>query len=192
MMAFFGLLYLLPIAWSLAVQDGAVIDFVAAALINAFAGLGLASATRRYRRELKPRDGFLLVSLSWALMSASAAVPFMIALPDLTFHRRLFRSRVRASPPPARRCSTISTTCRSRSTCGGTRCTGSAASASSCWRSPCCRCWASAACSCTRPRRPARSRTRSSRRASPRPPRRCGSPTSRSPWSASSRCTSPA
>ena len=34
MMAFFGLLYLLPIAWSLGVQDGAVIDFVAAALIN--------------------------------------------------------------------------------------------------------------------------------------------------------------
>ena len=28
MMAFFGLLYLLPIAWSLGVQDGAVIDFV--------------------------------------------------------------------------------------------------------------------------------------------------------------------
>ena len=39
MMAFFGLLYLLPIAWSLGVQDGAVMDFVAAALINAFVGL---------------------------------------------------------------------------------------------------------------------------------------------------------
>ena len=92
MMAFFGLLYLLPIAWSLAVQDGAVIDFVAAALINAFAGLGLAAATRRYRRELKPRDGFLLVSLSWALMSASAAVPFMIAMPDLTFTDAYFEA----------------------------------------------------------------------------------------------------
>ena len=34
MMAFFGLLYVLPIAWSLGVQDGAVIDFVVAALIN--------------------------------------------------------------------------------------------------------------------------------------------------------------
>ena len=43
MMAFFGLLYLLPIAWSLAVQDGAVIDFVAAALINAFVGLAVAA-----------------------------------------------------------------------------------------------------------------------------------------------------
>jgi trk system potassium uptake protein len=92
MMAFFGLLYLLPIAWSLGVQDGAVIDFVAAALINAFVGLMVATATRRFRRELKPRDGFLLVALSWALMSASAAVPFMIALPDLGFTDAYFEA----------------------------------------------------------------------------------------------------
>ena len=78
MMAFFGLLYLLPIAWSLAVQDGAVMDFVIAAGINAGAGLAVALATRRFRRELKPRDGFLLVSLSWVLMSASAAIPSTI------------------------------------------------------------------------------------------------------------------
>jgi trk system potassium uptake protein TrkH len=92
MMAFFGLLYLLPIAWSLAVQDGAVIDFVAAGLINAFVGLAVATATRRFRRELKPRDGFLLVTLSWVLMSASAAIPLMIALPDLTFTDAYFEA----------------------------------------------------------------------------------------------------
>ena len=83
MMAFFGLLYLLPIAWSLGVQDGAVMDFVIAAAINAVAGLAVATATRRFRRELKPRDGFLLVTLSWVLMSGSATIPLMIALPDL-------------------------------------------------------------------------------------------------------------
>ena len=43
MMAFFGLLYLLPIAWSLGVQDGAVMDFVIAAAINAVAGLAVAT-----------------------------------------------------------------------------------------------------------------------------------------------------
>ena len=92
MMAFFGLLYLLPIAWSLAVRDGAVIDFVAAGLINVLVGLAAAAATRRYRRELKPRDGFLLVTLSWALMSASAAIPLMIALPDLSFTDAYFEA----------------------------------------------------------------------------------------------------
>jgi trk system potassium uptake protein len=85
MTAFFGLLYLLPIGWSLAVRDGHVIDFVAAALITACVGLAVAAATRKFRRELKPRDGFLLVSLSWTLMSASAAIPFMIAMPDISF-----------------------------------------------------------------------------------------------------------
>src|SRR3954454_12028659 len=92
MMAFFGMLYAVPIAWSLGAQDGAVIDFVAAALINAFVGLLVATATRRFRRELKPRDGFLLVTLSWTLMSASAAIPFMIALPDLSFTDAYFES----------------------------------------------------------------------------------------------------
>ncbi len=85
MMAFFGLIYLLPIAWSLGARDGAVMDFVIAGGINVIAGLAIALATRRFRRELKPRDGFLLVTLSWVLMSASATIPLMIALPDLSF-----------------------------------------------------------------------------------------------------------
>ena len=92
MMAFFGLLYLLPIAWSLGSQDGAVVDFLIAAGINAVAGLAVALATRRFRRELKPRDGFLLVTLSWVLMSASAAIPLMIALPDLSFTDAYFEA----------------------------------------------------------------------------------------------------
>jgi trk system potassium uptake protein TrkH len=92
MMAFFGLIYLLPIGWSLAVGDGAVIDFVIAGGINAVAGLVIAGLTRRFRRELKPRDGFLLVTLSWVLMSASAAIPLMIALPDLTFTDAYFEA----------------------------------------------------------------------------------------------------
>ena len=92
MMAFFGVIYLLPIAWSLAVQDGAVMDFVIAGGINAVVGLVIAVATRRFRRELKPRDGFLLVTLSWALMSASAAIPLMIALPDLSFTDAYFEA----------------------------------------------------------------------------------------------------
>jgi trk system potassium uptake protein len=92
MMAFFGLLYLLPIAWSLGAHDGAVVDFLAAAAINVVIGLAVALATRRFRRELKPRDGFLLVTLSWALMSGSAAIPLKLALPDLTFTDAYFEA----------------------------------------------------------------------------------------------------
>jgi trk system potassium uptake protein TrkH len=92
MMAFFGLLYVLPIVWSLAVGDGAVMDFVIAAGVNVGLGLALSLVTRRFRRELKPRDGFILVTLSWVLMSGSAAIPLMIALPDLTFTDAYFEA----------------------------------------------------------------------------------------------------
>jgi len=91
-MAFFGLIFVLPIVWSVGVNDGAVLDFVAAAGINVVFGAAVALATKRFRRELKPRDGFLLVTLAWTLMSASAAVPFMIALPDLTFTDAYFEA----------------------------------------------------------------------------------------------------
>ena len=85
MTAVFGSTFLLPIVCSLVMRDGMVMVFVASALINVFVGLLLATATRRYRRELKPRDGFLLVTLSWVIMSVSAAVPLLIGLPGLSF-----------------------------------------------------------------------------------------------------------
>jgi trk system potassium uptake protein len=92
MLAFFGVCYVLPIACSLITQDGTFIDFAAAAGLNVLVGLAIAGLTRRFRRELKPRDGFLLVSLSWVLMSASAAVPLLIAFPDLSFTDAYFEA----------------------------------------------------------------------------------------------------
>ena len=93
MMAFFGLIFVLPTVWSLGVRDGAILDFVVAAAINVVAGLTVALATRRFRRELKPRDGFLLVTLTWTLMSASASIPLMIALPERFGRAKRHRGR---------------------------------------------------------------------------------------------------
>jgi trk system potassium uptake protein len=92
MLAFFGAAFLIPIAWSLAAQDGAVMDFVYAAAANTIIGLSVALATRGQRRELKARDGFILVTLSWVLMSASGALPLMIALPNLSFTDAYFEA----------------------------------------------------------------------------------------------------
>jgi trk system potassium uptake protein TrkH len=92
MLAFFGLLYLLPISWSLAVGDGLAGDFGIALALNAVVGLSVAAATRRFRRELKPRDGFILVTLAWTLMSASATVPFLLVMPDLSFTDAFFEA----------------------------------------------------------------------------------------------------
>ncbi|MGA1424934.1 MAG: potassium transporter TrkG, partial [Steroidobacteraceae bacterium] len=84
MMAFFAGVYLLPLVVSLIVQDGYAHFYVAAAAINIVFGLGVAAATRRHKRELKSRDGFLLVTLVWVLMSLSGSVPFFLALPELS------------------------------------------------------------------------------------------------------------
>lgn len=92
MMAFFAITYILPIICSLIFQDGVAIDFLLAAALNVAIGLTIALATRRYKRELKPRDGFLLVTLAWVLMSLSAALPLMLALPDLSFTDAIFET----------------------------------------------------------------------------------------------------
>jgi trk system potassium uptake protein TrkH len=92
MLAFFSIAFIAPMLWSLASGDGQLLDFVAAAIINAVVGLALSAITRGYRRELKARDGFALVTLSWVLISASGAVPLMIALPDLSFTDAYFEA----------------------------------------------------------------------------------------------------
>ena len=92
MMALFAITFLMPLASALIFQDGTFDDFAIAAGINVVAGLAIAAATRRYKRELKARDGFLLVTLSWVLMSLSAAVPLMIALPGISFTDAYFEA----------------------------------------------------------------------------------------------------
>jgi trk system potassium uptake protein TrkH len=92
MLMFFSITYVLPIVTSLIYSDGHLLDFVIAALGSLGAGALLWAATRRRKRELRSRDGFLLVSLAWALMSATATVPLLIALPDLTFTDAFFEA----------------------------------------------------------------------------------------------------
>lgn len=92
MMTFFAVTFIMPMICSIITQDGVFIDFFVAAAINIVLGLAIAGSTRRYKRELKARDGFLLVTLAWVLMSGSAAVPLLIALPDLSFTDAYFET----------------------------------------------------------------------------------------------------
>jgi len=92
MMAFFAGTFTLPMICSIVTQDGMFIDFAVAAGTNVVLGLLITALTRRHRRELKARDGFLLVTLAWVLMSASASIPFLIALPHLSFTDAYFEA----------------------------------------------------------------------------------------------------
>jgi trk system potassium uptake protein len=91
-LAIFGVAYLLPVGCSIAVGDGLWPQFILAAAINTGVGLAIALATVKFRRELKPRDGFLLVTLVWVLMSASATIPLLMTIPGLSFTRAFFET----------------------------------------------------------------------------------------------------
>src|SRR5687768_12567014 len=92
MLALFGVTYVLPLTTSLIMRDGTAGSFVIAAAVSAGAGLVITAATRRYRRELKPRDGFLLVTLGWVLTSACATIPLLLELPRLSFTDAFFET----------------------------------------------------------------------------------------------------
>jgi trk system potassium uptake protein TrkH len=92
MLMLFSVTYLMPIVTSFIYSDGLLVDFIYAAIGCLATGAGLVLATRKHRRELRSRDGFLLVTLGWIFMSAIATVPLLIALPGLTFTDAFFET----------------------------------------------------------------------------------------------------
>jgi trk system potassium uptake protein TrkH len=92
LLASFAAAYLLPLIGSLWLGDGLALPFLKAAAITAGCGAVLAGATWRFRRELKPRDGFLLVTLGWLFVPAAAALPLLMCIPGLTFTGAFFEA----------------------------------------------------------------------------------------------------
>ncbi len=88
----FSLAYLMPIVCALIFNDGTLRNFLEGAAITFMVGLISFGATWRFHRELKPRDGFLLVSLSWILMSATATTPLLLAYPSMSFTDAFFEA----------------------------------------------------------------------------------------------------
>ncbi|TAK88490.1 MAG: TrkH family potassium uptake protein [Betaproteobacteria bacterium] len=88
----FAVTYLLPIATALVYGDGTAVDFVLAMLIDFAAGYVLWISTRRQRQDLRPRDGYLLVTLAWIVMCAAGSIPLLIAVPQLSFTDAVFET----------------------------------------------------------------------------------------------------
>ena len=63
-----------------------------AILLTASVGVLLWLMTRRKRRELQPRDGFLLVALVWTVLPAFATLPLLFYLPQLSFTDAYFET----------------------------------------------------------------------------------------------------
>jgi trk system potassium uptake protein len=85
-------LYLIPIAWSVSVDDGQAVWFIEAAVATLAAGFVLWLPGLRRRPELQPRDGALLVVLSWLSMAAAGALPLMLGIENMTFTDAFFEA----------------------------------------------------------------------------------------------------
>lgn len=92
MLMVFSATYLLPIVTSLIFEDGTATLFLEDMLFTLGAGVLLWLATRRFVRELKAKDGFLLVVLTWTGMAAFASFPLMSYLDNLSFTDAYFET----------------------------------------------------------------------------------------------------
>lgn len=92
MVVLFALLMLLPLAFALFEHGPAERAFVTATFATLGTGAAVSVATRRFRRELQPRDGFLLVGLTWTVLPAFGALPLMLALPGLSLTDAYFEA----------------------------------------------------------------------------------------------------
>ena len=77
LLALFSFFYLLPLTSALWFRDGTFASFATAALGTLCVGLLIKTLTRRYVRELKARDGYLLVVLAWTGMALAASIPLL-------------------------------------------------------------------------------------------------------------------
>ena len=76
----FGLTMLLPVSVSWLLHDGAESVFDEAIALTLVTGVLLAIFTRKDKRDLRIRDGFLMVALVWTVLPIFAALPLMIGL----------------------------------------------------------------------------------------------------------------
>jgi trk system potassium uptake protein TrkH len=89
----FAAYFLLPIGTALIYGETASLcAFLVCAGIALVSGLVLWLATRRFSKELRPRDGYLLVSLSWIVITTLAAAPMMVGAPHMSFTDAFFES----------------------------------------------------------------------------------------------------
>jgi trk system potassium uptake protein TrkH len=88
----FGLSMLVPLLLSELTRDGAQRAYDLAALFTVGSGLLMWMLGRHWRRDLKTRDGILLVVLTWTLLPAYAALPLLIYMPDLALADAYFEA----------------------------------------------------------------------------------------------------
>ncbi len=88
----FAFAFLLPLSVAFTLDDGAAPAYDEAILITFFSGFALWLLSRRGKRELHTRDGFLLILLIWAVLPVYSAIPLLGYMPDPTFNEAYFET----------------------------------------------------------------------------------------------------
>ena len=84
---------LVPLGVSRLLGDGAASAFERGFLVTFVTGLVVFLATRGlHRRELQPRDGFLLVTLVWTVVPGFATIPLLQVVPGMAFTDAFFEA----------------------------------------------------------------------------------------------------
>ncbi|MEW5757802.1 MAG: TrkH family potassium uptake protein [Pseudomonadota bacterium] len=93
LIAVFSLSMLPPLMVSWLYADGTAQTFIMSFLITLGTGLLFWLPVRKVRRELRLRDGFVIVAAFWTVLSLYGALPFMLAeRPHLSFTDAVFES----------------------------------------------------------------------------------------------------
>ncbi|MEP7312635.1 MAG: potassium transporter TrkG [Pseudomonadota bacterium] len=89
----FAAFYALPVVTGLIYGERtSVVSFLIGAGITLSLGLAMKFGTRAYGQELKPRDGYLLVTVGWLLITLSASLPLLLQLDGLSFTDAYFEA----------------------------------------------------------------------------------------------------
>jgi trk system potassium uptake protein len=88
----FSAAFLVPLVWGLAAGESTPPVWGAGFLITFCVGMLLGWVLRRHSRELQPRDGFLLVTLTWVVLPACAAVPLLFTVPGIEWADAYFEA----------------------------------------------------------------------------------------------------
>lgn len=83
--------FAVPLAWGLGHGERfEAVVWALGLLLTLAAGWALRRVLRRHRRELQPRDGFLLVTMVWVMLPAVAAVPLLWTVPGIDWSMAYF------------------------------------------------------------------------------------------------------
>lgn len=82
-----------PLIVALMYREAAVNAFAGGFALTLLAGVLLWLPVRRHRRELRLRDGFLVVALFWTVLGSFGAIPLMLSeVPDMSITDALFEA----------------------------------------------------------------------------------------------------